>query len=895
MTELTHVGTPHQGSTPHSGRWKWGSGEDPYQRSTSFLAEVDRLRKKLGMSEVEAAAELGMNTAQLRARKTAAKAEKRAGDVARARQMREKGMSYDAIADKLGVSLSTARKLTEGGILTKNTKAEEAMQVLKENVEELKYVEFGVGTDARLGVSSTQLNTAVQMLKDEGYEVHTYHVKQVGKDHEHYTPMRVLCPPGTTKADLKANADMIRSPRVTIDMSGQLSGVVRKPTSVSSKRLQVRYDEDGGGDMDGVIELRRGVQDISLGTKTYAQVRILVDGTHYMKGMAIYADDLPDGVDIRYNTPKKKGTPALGPKDNTVLKVANSDDPTNPFGSAINQKEYKDKKTGRTKVSALNFVNEEGGWDKWSRTLPSQYLSKQLPSQIKQQLGISTKRRQEQLDEIMSLTNPAIKKKLLLSFAESCDSDSIELKAAAYPRQAMQVLLPNPKMKKGEIYAPNFKNGETVALVRFPHAGTFEIPELVVNNKVQSAIKRIGKNARDAVMIHPSVAERLSGADFDGDTVMVIPNNDKKVRTSPSLRGLKGFDPKKAYPKKPGMKPMTERAKQMEMGIVSNLITDMTLKGATSDELARAVRHSMVVIDAYKHELDYKQSELDNDIRGLKKKYQGKSSGGASTLVSRAKGPMYVQDRRKRRASEGGYIDSKTGDLIYTTKEPKPGQKPKMIKVPKMGETRDAYTLSSGHPKETLYAEYANGMKDLARRARLESLKVEKTPYSPAAAKKHKTEADSLRAKLKEIYYKKPLERQAQVVANAIVRLKVEKDPSLRLKENKDSLKKVERQALTEARARTGAGKNRIHITPLEWEAIQAGAITNNMLENILDNTDTDVVQKYATPKTKITSTASQRNKIATLKANGYTNAEIAEAVGMSTSTVSKIINGEDE
>ena len=48
------------------------------------------------------------------------------------------------------------------------------------------------------------------------------------------------------------------------------------------------------------------------------------------------------------------------------------------------------------------------------------------------------------------------------------------------------------------------------------------------------------------------------------------------------------------------------------MGDVSNLITDMTIKGANNDELARAVRHSMVVIDSEKHNLDVKASARDN-------------------------------------------------------------------------------------------------------------------------------------------------------------------------------------------------------------------------------------------------------------------------------------------
>ena len=65
-------------------------------------------------------------------------------------------------------------------------------------------------------------------------------------------------------------------------------------------------------DKDGVIEIRSGVDDLSLGDSHYAQVRILVDGNTYLKGMAVYSDDLPDGVDVMFNTNKKKRHPDIG-------------------------------------------------------------------------------------------------------------------------------------------------------------------------------------------------------------------------------------------------------------------------------------------------------------------------------------------------------------------------------------------------------------------------------------------------------------------------------------------------------------------------------------------------------------------------------------------------------
>ena len=104
---------------------------------------------------------------------------------------------------------------------------------------------------------------------------------------------------------------------------------LKKPTSIDSKRISICYGDEGGLNKDGVIEIRRGVPDLDLGNSHYAQVRILVDGTHYLKGMAMYSDDIPDGVDIVFNTNKKSGTDKMN-----VLKPI-KDDPENPFGALI--------------------------------------------------------------------------------------------------------------------------------------------------------------------------------------------------------------------------------------------------------------------------------------------------------------------------------------------------------------------------------------------------------------------------------------------------------------------------------------------------------------------------------------------------------------------------------
>lgn len=893
---ISHYGTPRR-----SGRYPWGSGEDPYQSARGFLAEVDRLHKQ-GLSEVDIAKGLGMTTGELRSRKALAKGEKKMDDIAAARKYKEKGMSNAAIAERLGVSETSVRGLLAEDAISKKAKADQLADILSEEVANNTFVEYGVGVATSLGTSDTQLKIAVQMLKDEGYESFEAYIPQIGS--EQTTTVKVLCPPGTKKTDLMANLDKIRTPGVVVDEDGNYISTIKPPEPISSKRVKVRYGDEGGGDMDGVIQLRRGVEDLDLGNSHYAQVRIAVDGTHYLKGMAIYADDLPPGVDILVNTPKK----STGNKLDAMKPV--KDDPDNPFGAVIKRQVEYTGKDGKSRLSPLNIVNEEGDWDSWSATLSAQFLSKQPLSMAKTQLAKTRKSKETELDEILSMTNPAVKRKLLAEYAESCDSAAVHLKAASLPRQAAQVILPVTSLKPGEVYAPNYRDGERVALVRYPHGGTFEIPELVVNNKHAGARRVIGKNARDAIGIHPSVAARLSGADFDGDNAVVIPTGSNvRVKTSPALKGLQGFEPKTAYPEKEGMKYMTKRGTQMEMGVISNLITDMTLRGANSDEIARAVRHSMVVIDAEKHKLNYKQSEKDNGIDALKRKYQSRadgSYGGSSTLISRSRSQQRVPEKKLRKYKDGGPIDPKTGKLVWeetgdsytvrkTRKDGTISEKTVMrtTKSTKMAEASDARTLisSANTRMEQLYADHANSLKALANRARKALVSTSDVPYSPKAREQYSEEVKSLKAKLNKALKNKPRERQAQIIANGVAKAKVAANPDMDDKE----IQKIQSMALRTARARVGADKpgTRIRPTLSEWAAIQAGAISNNMMEQIIDNADADVVRGLALPRPTTGLSAAQLARARTLIRNGATNAEAADALGISTSTLRDQLYGD--
>lgn len=895
--ELMHYGTPR-----HSGRYPWGSGENPYQSSTGLYGMAKQLKSQ-GMSDKEIAESFGMSTREYKSAYSNAKNEVRAANRAEALRLKDKGYSNTAIGKRMGVNESTVRSWMDEDIAERSSISKNTAKALKSAVDDKKYIDIGGGVENQMGISRTALDNAVKMLKDEGYTVHYIQTEQLGTGHK--TSIKVLAPPDTTYSEVWNHKADIEFPGFHSEDKGRTIDKIGKPVSISSKRIKINYAEEGGKDKDGVIELRRGVDDISLGKAKYAQVRIAVDGTHYLKGMAMYRDDMPDGVDIIFNTNKAKGTPMLGEKDNSVLKPMKKDQ-DNPFGATIKgerelilaQRYYTDK-NGKRQQSAINIVNEEGDWNTWRKSLSSQMLSKQSPMLAKKQLKLAYDLKQDEFDSIMKLENPVIRQQLLDKFADGCESASVHLKAAGLPRQASKVILPFPSMKENEVYAPSFRDGEEVVLIRYPHGGTFEIPRLKVNNKVPDAKKTL-HNAQDAIGINAKVAERLSGADFDGDTVLVIPTSTAKIKTSKPLDGLKDFDPQRDYKAYPGMPEVKGSGfnKQQQMGNVSNLITDMTIKGATPDELARAVRHSMVIIDAEKHNLNYKQSAIDNNIAELKKKYQGGSNRGASTIISRASATAYVPVRKeltntkymtddeKKRYSKGEKIYRETGETYISKKT---GKEVKRIsKSTKMAETSDANTLSSGYLIETVYSEHANKLKALANKARAESRSTDYIPYSKEAHVKYKDQVDSLNSKLNIALKNRPLERKAQLIANAKVKNVYAANPDM----DSDDLKKLKGRCLTEARLQTGASKQQIKIEPKEWEAIQAGAISTNKLKSIVQNSDLDVLKQLAMPREMRGVTPAQESRIKVLESRGYTLAEIADAVGVSTSTINNVLQG---
>lgn len=909
----------HYGIPRRSGRYPWGSGKDPYQRTGGFVDQVKNLKKK-GMSEKEIADGYGMSIKDLRQKITV---ERNAAEVAllyKAKGLSDKGYTATEIGKMMNKNESTIREWLDPVRQEKAKILDSTADMLKEQLKGKPYLDIGAGVELDVGVKRTMLDAAIYKLEQEGYTKHLVATEQLGTGKKTYT--NVLTKDDVTTKEVYNNRDKIRTVADWTDDGGETFHTNKPIQNLDSKRVKVRFDEDGGSDKDGMIELRRGVADLSLGDKQYAQVRIGVDGTHFMKGMAVYSDNMPDGVDIIYNSSKSKNVGKQG-----AFKENASDDPTNPFGTTIRQQTYIDK-DGNEQISPLNRVGysskqaagEQGYWDTWhsGKALASQFLAKQNIDVVKDQLKLSVDIQKDKLKTIQETTNPAVKQRLLDSFADDSDAKAVHLEGAALPRQSAKVLLSEPSLKEHEVYAPSYKSGEKVMLVRYPHAGTFEIPEVVVNNNNKAGKRMFSGSDADAIAVNPKTAAKLSGADFDGDSVIVIPKT-PKMTSSESLQGLKDFNPKKyklpdsvtqteefKNSKSPQHK-MTDREKGLEMGGISNLITDMTVKKASPDEVARAVRHSMVVIDAQKHDLDYKASAIDNGISELKTKYQGRANAGASTLLSRSTAETRPVDTRPLRKGDPGYEDTvrrsdysvnkETGQKVFVPVDAKPSYinkngelvtpKPTKKTSTRMYDTEDARTLLSDKPApvEIVYANFANEMKALGNQARKESAKIKPTKYSPSAKEAYAEEVKSLEAKIAIAERNAPKERQAQFLANSIVDMKKQSNPEL----TSSQLKKLKGQALETARNRVGAGKERIQISDKEWEAIQAGAVTHNKLTKILNNSKIEDVQKLATPRTKQGVPAAKASRAKSMLSRGYTLDQIAEALGLSRSTVAEL------
>lgn len=920
---MNHDYILHSGVKRKSGRYEWGSGEYPYQHEAWFQG----WSKIPSKDQAEYAKSFGMTLKEARYRYSIGKDYKKAQDIGHAIELRySKQMSVKAIAEKMGVSESTVNSWLKPNALQRAKETEDLAKKIEQYLDKHAGVDIGKGCATAMGVNKTKFEAAVQLLKDRDgyYNVQWGQEQQTTGKNTQSTALIKIQPEweGYSEAQLKKvaykyvkeHSDDITLPfeiKYNYDTGKTIMGF-DIPKSVSSKNIEVVYRSE----RDGLIEVRRGLDDLSLGSDIYSQVRIAVDGTHYIKGMAVYSDDLPKGINIRVHSNKKEGTPLLSdnPDAKQVLKpMKRADDGSvdleDPFGAQI-----------KAQHGCINKVNEEGSWDDWTsaRSLASQVLSKQAPELAQRQLNLDYTKRAAEFDTIKQITNPVVREKMLIDFADECDKAAVHLKAAALPGQSVKVLIPIPSLKPGECYCPMYKDGEKLALIRFPHQSISEIPMVTVNNSNVEGKKVMTNQAIDAIGLNPKDAHRLSGADFDGDTVVCIPNKKGFIKNAPEFKGLEGYEPKDQWPGYEGMKPISHQLAQTKMGIVTNLITDMSLQGAPEHEMVRAIKMAQLIIDAEKHKLNWKGAEEEYRISELHEKYQGKKRGGAVTIVSRASGEYDVPERQDNYYD----IDPKTGAKIpkYTGKKRvwfvrddgskyykdllpyqdgyDPNAKDVTQKSTKMAETSDARTLISPfkHPVEVVYANYANQMKAMANEARKESLVKKDTPYSKQAAETYKDEVKSLLEKINNSKVNAALERLAQRSAEVIINERVSKYPDRYNKKTPDGkkhLSKLKNQVTNQQR--TIVSKQRpFDITEREWEAIQAGALHKSDVKEIINRANSDIVKKFAMPNNTNYSVLSPSN-LAHAKAmlnSGFTQADVAASFNISPSTLSKLLKG---
>ena len=943
----------HYGVKRRSGRYPW----DPLlhlPKNHKFIEERDELKKR-GFSDNEIAKQMGLSTTVYRSKVTIAKEEMKQYNMQRIAKLQSEGMIIDDIAKTIGTTGQTVRNyIDEMNNPNKSSRAqrvqtEAVADTLKDAVKRSKYVDVGKGVEVQMGISKEKLKAGLNALVESGdYEVHNLRIAQV-TDKNNSTPVKVLTETGVERRDIYKNMDKIRPVQeFALDGDARMFQQMERPKSIGWDRVHIRYaipdgqkghgTNDDGAMMDGAMFIRPGVKDLNLGKASYAQVRIAVGDTHYLKGMALYGTEemfknIPKGTDIIFNTNKTKDK---APED--VLKPLKKNpeggapiDGPNPFGATVKRQNvlvdskgnpvYKKGVTDKhgnkvPEIGSVNIVNEEGDWASWSKTLSAQFLSKQPVSVVHERLKATMKQVQDEYDSIQKVTNPVIKKQLLESFTSDLESKQVHLKAAAPKGFQGHVILPVPDMKENEVFAPNYKNGDRVVLVRYPHGGRFEMPELTVNNN-SIARKMISKNSPDAIGIHPKVASKMSGADFDGDTAYLIPNNKGKFKTANSLKELANFDPN-MYQDKPGtFKPIEKKYQQTLMGVVSNLITDMTLQGAPTSEIARAVKHSMVVIDAEKHKLNYKRSAEENGIDALMKRYMthvdrvkygelerwnpktrkmdrvidpdklkkdlnpDAKYTSASTIISRHKQTVITDGYQ---VEVPDYKSKKDGATKMVWRNKKETYVINMLK--------DANVLLGPNATKTEhhYADYVNDLKGFKNKVDEEMATIKMPARDPKAAKIYASEVLSMKEKVDQVKVNRIKERQAQRMAEVTSKAEIARrseDEVLK----KDDISRIKQQALNKARSMVGAGRNPVKITDDEWDAVQANAVSGTLLKELVSFMDDTQLKTLATPRENKVMTDNRKAKAKALLANGYTISQVAETMGVSPSTIGKIKN----
>ncbi len=201
----------HYGILRRSGRYPWGSGGAAAEttRHRDFLTWVQDLKTRLGWSDNQIAESVGITSTEFRQLKTIAKHQQKAAQIGEAQRLKDKGYSGVAIGERMHIPESTVRTLLKPGAEDKANVLTVTSNVLRELVNEHKYVDVGLGVENHVGVSKERKDTAIALLVDEGYQIHYVKERQPGTGKDTY--MKVLVQPGTTYSETFKNRGLIRS------------------------------------------------------------------------------------------------------------------------------------------------------------------------------------------------------------------------------------------------------------------------------------------------------------------------------------------------------------------------------------------------------------------------------------------------------------------------------------------------------------------------------------------------------------------------------------------------------------------------------------------------------------------------------------------------------------
>ena len=205
---LMHYGMPRR-----SGRYPWGSGEDPHQHgSRDFLGRVEELRKqkitytdpktgKVYTGDTAIAKTLGLTTNQFRTEIGLAASERRMLQVARAKSLQADGLGPSAIGKEMGINESTVRSLLNPKAEDRMNQAKETAAFIKEQIDKKGIIDVGKGVERELGISKEKMDQALYLLEREGYPTYSGRISQVTNAGQ-MTTLKVICPPGTEHKEI---------------------------------------------------------------------------------------------------------------------------------------------------------------------------------------------------------------------------------------------------------------------------------------------------------------------------------------------------------------------------------------------------------------------------------------------------------------------------------------------------------------------------------------------------------------------------------------------------------------------------------------------------------------------------------------------------------------------